>query len=414
MTEVGTAPGSRTSRGWLLVAGTLAPMPANVLAGLLLARAVGPETRGIIALVLVVPLLLSGIADLGTSRALVLGRGASLIQARQAHEASRRLLLPLLPWVAVVAAIAPAAYLVVVGLPAVFVLGYGLLGGAYLFGAPLSQHLQSTLVLRGRFRALLFARLAEPISLLGAVTVLLLMPLGGGAATMLVVATRVIAQSGVILGLWRGVRGGRDDSAPISDGVLIDLKATARSVVTARLGSTEHVRPEILVAGPFLSVAQTGYLAVGVSLTALGKVTGAALVNLQTLQQAGSRRITLAVVVSGLIGITIGLWFLLPALVPLVLGAEYVEGVQIMRLYLLIGCAVATKEAIQPHLVKVGQSTAIAKAEIAGLVMAASLIGILLVGGGGAFAVASASAVGQLVAVAVGVSALRWGGRREV
>lgn len=413
MTEVVTTQDSPTNRGWLLLAGTLVPMPANVLAGLLLARAVGPETRGVIALVLVVPLLLSGIADLGTSRALVLGRGASLIQARQAHEASRRLLLPLLRWVAVVAAIAPAAYLLVVELPATSVLGYGLLGGAYLFGAPLSQHLQSTLVLRGRFRALLLARLAEPIALLGAVTVLLLMPLSGGAATTLVVATRVVAQSGVILGLWRGVRAGRDDSAPLSDGVLIDLRATARSVVTARLGSTEHVRPEILVAGPFLSAAQTGYLAVGISLTALGKVTGAALVNLQTLQQVRSRRITVVVVVSGLIGITAGLWFSLPALVPLVFGTEYADGVQVMRLYLLIGCAVATKEALQPHLVKVGQSAAIARAEIAGLVISTVLIALLLVGGSGAFGVASASVLGQLVAVAVGVSALRWGGRRE-
>jgi O-antigen/teichoic acid export membrane protein len=392
-------------RSFSLSLGTSVAIQAlNVVTGILLARALGPEGRGELAVIVLWPAVLSAVGSLGISEA------ATYHAARGASAIGR------LIGSSIVVAAAQSGVLVAVGIllfPAVlsnqddFVRHVAVVYLAYIPLSLLTLHLMGVLNGLHRFRAYNGLRLTYFVAVAGGlVAVSLLDQLTAVTAVAVYLSANAVTAVATIALVLKGSRG----RIAFSRSVASTLVRYGLKSHTSGLSSMLNERLDQLLISVFLAPAKLGLYVVAVTLTSLTHLIGTSagavglpiIARLRSQEErlnAASRLIRLTLL--GSIAVTVPLLLLTPTLIEMVFGPAFVGAAGAARILLVATVLLSLTRVLEATLKAVNRPLDAGAAHLAALVVTAVGLAALLP----AFGIVGA-AIASLLAYAVGAA---WG-----
>lgn len=381
---------------------------ALLVTGILAARALGPDGRGVQALLTLLPVVLSQIGTLGLPSAVVYFAGTSDVSSR-----SLVLLLPRPAMTqAVVTSVAHVAILVVV------VQSYGLADwDVALLTLPLLPvmiaHEYAIAVLQGRRRLMAFQVLRTGPAVLYALALGTVVASWSEVDLVDVITSWLLAVVvGAVLSCvtaWRGLSSaGRDGDAQLA----AEMRSFGRRSLLGAISPLETVRVDQLIAGFVLGPAALGLYVSASAFTGLTRLLSqsvgvVAYPDVARRHRAGAGGSAaqrgagyVAVIAVGTTAIAVAVIVAAPWLITFTFGPEFSGAAQATRILIVAGALLAVRRVAGDVARGMGRAAANSWAE--GVTLVALVVGFLTFGGNGspeaaAWAVLVAAGCGLLV-----------------
>ncbi len=345
----------------------------GVVTGIVIARGLGPTDRGILALVFLLPTIVSYLSDLGTDKA------ATFFAARR--DTRRDELASTLALIGTVHGLVGAAICINVG--SLLLSGQdastrqlATLAVLIVPLANLSRLGQAQLQGELRLRALSVARIAYP--LLG-VAILVGLALAGQLTLGNAIASRYVCEIVIVLMSWTLVLRRSGLAMPNQDVYVELVRYGIRGYVT-KLSPNDVLHLDLWVVGLLLGPRELGYYAV--ALAALGPAraipTGLSTVLIPMVSRAGIDRSVKRLVKLGAAGAILFSLVAIPlagTIVPLAFGAEFAPAVTAIRILIVGSIVLTVRELVVALLYGSGRPGA---ASVVELVSATTLLSLLL------------------------------------